>query len=291
VAREASDAPWRINDLYMAHLALSDVGGQRFYHQERLNRAGPGIAGIDERSGMLWNGNWQVQFGASSQALHAVAQQFEIQLDLASAKPPVIHGRDGISRKAAGAGHASHYISLTRLMASGTIVLGGKSMHVEGTAWMDHEFFSVAMDETESGWDWLSLQLDDRSEIMLYRLRHQDGTVDPYSSGTYVDADGHSQFIGSSEFAMVPAGQTWTSANTKAAYPIRWHIAIPKLNFDADITTPLRSQEIPSRFGPSYWEGAIDVNGKRGSAPVHGAGYLEMTGYAEALRGSPAFRP
>ena len=283
VTRDADSSPWHIGDLYMAHLALSDVNGRRFYHDERLNRAGPGIAGIDQLTGLIWNGNWQVQLGASTQSLHAVTGQFTIQLDLASPKPPVIHGRDGVSRKAAGAGHASHYISLTRLVASGRITLDGKSIPVEGAAWMDHEFFSDAMDSSESGWDWLSLQLDDHSEVMLYRLRHQDGRADPYSSGTYIDPNGHSDFLGSNDFTMTPAGPTWTSPNTRGTYPIGWRVAIPKLGVEAKISTSLPDQEIPSSFGPSYWEGAIDVNGMRGAASVQGVGYLEMTGYAAPM--------
>jgi predicted secreted hydrolase len=281
VARDASDSPWHIQDLYMAHLALSDLSGHRFYHDEHINRAGPGIAGIDERRGLIWNGNWQVQIAAADQTLRAVNEQFAIQLDLASSKAPVIQGRDGISQKAAGAGHASHYISLIHLVASGNIEVDGKTLHVDGTAWMDHEFFT---DPIESGWDWVGLQFDNGSEVMLYRLRHRDGRVDPYSSGSYVDARGNCTFLSLSDFTMTPAGATWTSSQTKAVYPIRWHVAIPRLGLDADIATPLPNQEIPSSFGPSYWEGAIDVNGTRGVGRVHGVGYLEMTGYAEAMR-------
>ena len=284
VARDANDSPLHINDLYMAHLALSDLSEHRFYHDERINRAGPGIAGIDEQTGLIWNGNWQVQLAAAKQSLRAQNGEFAIQLDLIPAKPPVIQGRDGISRKAAGEGHASHYISMTRLLASGKIELDGKTQSVEGSAWMDHEFFSDSMDPTESGWDWVSLQLDDRSEIMLYRLRHRDGSVDPYSSGTYTDAQGNSTFLALNDFLLTPAGDKWTSPQTKAAYPVRWHIAIPRLDLDAEIATPLPDQEIPSRFGPTYWEGAIDVTGKRDGASLHGVGYLEMTGYAAAMR-------
>jgi predicted secreted hydrolase len=280
VARDADTSPWHIHDLYMAHLALSDLAGHRFYHEERINRGGPGIAGVDQQTGIIWNGNWQVQIEASKQSLRALNQQFAVQLDLNSAKPPVIHGKDGISRKAAGAGHASHYISLTRLIASGVIQLGGATLRVEGTAWMDHEFFSDSMDSSEAGWDWLSLQLDDKSEVMLYRLRHRDGTVDPYSSGTYIDAQGHPAFLTLNDFSMTPSTHTWTSTQTKGVYPIQWHVAIPSLSLDADITTPLVDQELPSDFGPSYWEGAIDVNGTRAGGPLHGVGYLEMTGYS-----------
>jgi predicted secreted hydrolase len=282
VARDPGDSPWHIRDMYMAHFALSDLRGHRFYHDERINRAGPGTAGIDENTGLIWNGNWQVQLTEAMQSLRALNGEFAIQLDLTPAKPPVIQGRDGISPKAAGAGHASHYISFTRLLASGNIGLDGKIIKVEGSAWMDHEFFSDSMDPSESGWDWVGLQLDDRSEVMLYRLRHRDGSIDMYSSGTYIDAQGNCTFLAVNDFTLTPADM-WTSPQTKASYPVRWHVAIPRLGLDAEIATPLPDQEIPSRFGPGYWEGAIDVTGKRGGGSLHGVGYLEMTGYAAAI--------
>src|SRR5215469_4858324 len=37
---------WRVDDLYLAHLALTDIDGKSFRYYTRLNRAGPGIAGI-----------------------------------------------------------------------------------------------------------------------------------------------------------------------------------------------------------------------------------------------------
>jgi predicted secreted hydrolase len=282
-SRNANKSPWQVNDLYLAHLALSDLNGRRFYHDERINRAGPGIAGVDQQTGLIWNGNWQVQLSPPSQALRALNDQFAIMLQLASAKAPVIHGRDGVSRKAEGAGHASHYISLTRLLASGTIVHQGATFAVEGSAWMDHEFFSDSMDASESGWDWLSLQLDDNTEVMLYRLRHLDGTVDPFSSGTYIDAQGNSTFLSLNDFTFTPAGTTWTSPQTRAVYPIRWRLTIPRLAIQAEVSTPLPDQEIPSQFGPSYWEGAIDVSGTKGGGVLRGVGYLEMTGYAAPM--------
>lgn len=284
VARDANQSTWHIHDLYMAHLALSDITGRRFYHDERINRAGPGIAGIDESTGTIWNGNWQVHLTEARQSLCGIDEKFNIQLNLVPAKPPVIHGRDGISRKAAGAGHASHYISFTRLIASGSIELDVASYQVQGTSWMDHEFFSESMDSTENGWDWLSLQLDDRTELMLYRLRHKDGSVDRYSSGSYIDAQGKCLFLSSQDFTMTPAGDTWTSPETKGVYPIQWHVAIPGLGLDMNVATPLANQELASSIGPSYWEGAIDVAGRRGGNELQGVGYLEMTGYAPPHR-------
>ena len=281
VARDADQSTWRIHDLYMAHLALSDLSGHRFYHDERINRAGPGIAGIDENRGLIWNGNWQAQLGEGRQTLRGINDRFGLQLDLAPAKPPVIHGRDGISRKAAGAGHASHYISFTRLITSGTIEVNGTSYNVQGISWMDHEFFSESTDASESGWDWLSLQFDDNTELMLYRMRHKDGSVDPFSSGSYIDAQGRCVFLSSRDFSMMPAGETWASPQTKSVYPVAWRVAIPSLGIEVTVTTPLRSQELAVTIGPSYWEGAIDIAGQRGTAPMRGVGYLEMTGRGE----------
>lgn len=280
-SQESKPSPWHIHDVYMAHLALTDVSGGRYYATERLNRAGPGLAGVDAAAGTVWNGNWQARIGERSHDLRGVGGDFSFELVAAPQKPPVIHGQNGLSQKAEGKGHASHYISFTRMTTAGTVELKGTRYSVEGDTWMDHEFFSESMEGDETGWDWLSVQLDDRSELMLYRLRHRDGSVDPYSSGTYVDGAGKATHLALQDFSMTASGEAWKSERTGATYPVAWSVAIPELKLQIDIATPVKSQEFVSRFGPSYWEGAIDVRGRRGDQPVRGTGYLEMTGYSE----------
>ncbi len=282
VSRAESLDPWFVRDLWMAHIALSDIGGQRFYSEERLNRSGPGIAGVDAQTGLVWNGNWQTHISGQSEELHGVADKFRLTLNLKPVKAPVIQGQNGASQKAEGAGHASQYFSVTRLLTTGSIDLAGKTYQVDGTSWIDHEFFTGSMAKDETGWDWLSMQLDGGAELMLYRLRHKDGSIDPYSSGSYVDASGKSQFLSASDFAMTPAADNWTSPASKATYPVRWRISIPRLKMDLDVTTPLRNQELTGKFGTTYWEGAIDVDGSRDQSPLRGVGYLEMVGYAQA---------
>ena len=51
----ARNSPWDVKDLYLAHLALSDLKGGAFYHSERVNRAGPGLAGASEAQRRIWN--------------------------------------------------------------------------------------------------------------------------------------------------------------------------------------------------------------------------------------------
>ncbi len=275
------DSVWNVNDVYMAHLALSDIQGQRFYDRQRLNRAGPGVAGIDKHGGKIWNGNWQVVWYGDHQELQAVTGRFSLRFVLNSMKPPVIHGINGLSQKAVGRGQASHYISLTRLAAQGTIQLAGNSFAVTGSAWMDHEFFTEKPGASKSGWDWTCMQFDDNTELMLYRLHQNAGSEDRYSSGTYVDAEGDAQHLTARDFRMQP-GSAWTSPKTNAQYPVTWHIRVPSLGIDLTEATPLKNQELVSRnrFTPTYWEGAIDLAGTKAGQSIHGVGYLEMTGYA-----------
>ena len=286
--RQAVDRPstpesvWDLNDVWMAHLALSDIEGGLFQHAERLNRAGPGVAGADLKQARVWNGNWQAQWARDTQTLEAVADRFSLQLSLKPDKPAVIHGQNGVSQKAEGAGKASHYISFTRLATSGMIVLDGKRFSVEGASWMDHEFFSHQLEASQSGWDWFSLQLEDGTEFMLFRLRRKDRSMDPYSAGTYIDSQGKATHLTASDFTLTP-GTTWTSEATGGRYPVEWTVEVPSLGLNAAVRTPLARQEITG--GTNYWEGAIDISATRLGRRVSGVGYLEMTGYAGPIVG------
>ena len=286
VSRDASHPEtWDLRDVYLAHLALSDLDGKNFYHKERTNRAGPGIAGVDAKAGRIWNGNWNVTWHGEDQTLQGVEEKFAFTLNLHPEKPPVIQGGNGVSQKSAGAGHASHYISMTRLKTSGKVQLNGKSYEVAGVSWMDHEFFTHQLNQDQVGWDWFSVQLADNTELMFYRMRSKDGSVDPYSSGTYVDASGRATHLHLEDFELKPVGETWKSPVTGAVYPVHWRIAVPKLELVLDLSTPLESQELAGHSDviPSYWEGAVGLNGTRGKTELRGVGYLEMTGYDRAV--------
>ncbi len=281
----AHAATWDVRDIYLTHLALSDLDGQKFYHSERINRAGPGIAGVSASTARIWNGNWQIQWQGSDQQLQAIETQFQLHLTLHPEKPPVLHGENGVSQKSEGAGHTSYYFSLTRLTAMGQLKLNGETFGVSGLAWMDHEFFTHQLEQNQIGWDWLSLQLEDKTELMLFRLRRKDGSIDTFSAGTYVDAQGKSTHLRSADFNLQPLDQHWTSPATHASYPIAWKIAIPKLDIELEAHTPLTSQELTGKtsIAPSYWEGSITLEGRRGKVPLKGVGYLEMTGYDRAV--------
>ena len=283
--RKAQDSIWDVRNIYMAHMAVSDLSGRRFYYHERYNRAGPGLAGIDANGALVWNGNWSAQWTGDQQRLQAMTGDFAFALTLTTVKPPVINGRNGVSQKGPAKGDASHYISLTRLKTAGTMRIHDRTYQVAGVSWMDHEFFTEAHDPSLTGWDWFSVQLDNDTELMLYRLRLKDGRPSPYSSGTYVDAQGRSHFLSARDFSVTP-GATWSSLRTQAHYPIQWRITVPSLQLDLRLTTPLNDQELVGRnaLSPTYWEGAVRLNGEEAGEKIQGFGYLEMTGYAAPLK-------
>jgi predicted secreted hydrolase len=266
----ANPSAWRVDDLYLAHLALTDIHGKRFFYRERLNRAGPGIAGASFAQQRIWNGNWSSTWSGERQTLDAVAQDIRFHLRLAPLKPLVVHGVNGVSQKAEGAGKASHYISFPRLAVEGEI----NGQAVTGLAWMDHEWFTHQLDSAQAGWDWFSAQLDDGADLMLFQLRRRDGTMDPYSAGTYIDKQGRAHHLERKDFTLQPR-EFWTSPKTKARYPVSWQIAVPSLGINVECKAAIQDQELTSnRAGPSYWEGTVTYTGSR-----NGAGYLEMTGY------------
>jgi len=288
----SNPSKWAVRDLYMTHLAVSDAKGQRYRYAEKLSRGGPGLAGAAADRYHVWNDDWTAELagnrepgpGNRQHKLKALSKDAGIDLVLDEGKPVVIHGINGINQKGAQPGNASHYYSLTRMPTKGTIAIDGERFEVAGETWMDHEFSTSFLEPEQRGWDWLSIQLSDNREIMLYVMRRADGKHDPRSSGTLVDANGKSIHLSDQDFTLTPGRATFTSKNG-AAYPVEWTVTIPSHNISLQITTPLKDQELSleQSTGIAYWEGMIDVTGQSGSQGVRGAGYLEMTGYHGSL--------
>jgi predicted secreted hydrolase len=77
-------------------------------------------------------------------------------------------------------------------------------------------------------------------------------------------------------------GRLWNSPTSRARYPVQWRVATPVGTFS--VSALLDNQELDSRgsTGAIYWEGLSDLLDDGGRRV--GSGYLEMTGYAAALR-------
>jgi predicted secreted hydrolase len=283
-AAPVNPSRWAVRDLHMTHLAVSDPSGQRYRFDERLSRSGPGLADAATDRYRVWNDDWTAHLDERGRhVIRAASRSAGVELVLDEGKPPVINGVDGISQKGAQAGNASHYYSLTRMPTRGSLTVDGERFEVTGDSWMDHEFGTSFLESEQQGWDWLSIQLADGRDLMLYQLRRSDGSRDPRSSGTLVDQQGRHRHLTAADFTLSAAGPTFR-APSGAVYPIRWRIAIPQEQLTIDVTTPLQNQELSTEgAGLSYWEGLIDVSGTSRGTPVVGRGYLEMTGYRGSL--------
>ncbi len=274
---------WGTNQVYMAHFALTDVAANSFHAFERLSRGAAGLAGAQGNPYSVWLDDWQVnQVSPEIYHLHAEQDGWVIDLTLRDIKGFILQGDHGFSRKGPAPGQASYYYSQTRLQTQGKISSNGQDYPVSGLSWMDHEFSTSALDKNQVGWDWFALQLDDQSELMVYQLRQADGSIDPFSSGSYVAPDGSVHPLRRQDFQIQVEG-SWTSPQTKANYPARWTVRIPSEGLTLNIEPYIPDQELNLSY--VYWEGAVKFSGTHNGKPVTGSGYVELTGYAKSLGG------
>ena len=277
---------WRTQQIYSAHAAISDIAGKRHLQAELLSREALTMAGVLNRppETVVYLKNWSARIDCEAHVLNVDTDEFSYKLTLKPVKPPVLHGQAGYSLKGSSPERASCYYSYTRQEVDGRLTIGGKTFAVSGQGWMDHEFSTALLEPGIKGWDWFSVQLSDRTEIMVFLLRANDGGISAVSSGTFVDPEGKTRAIGKDEFAVTIL-DTWKSPHSKAVYPSRWRLRILPYSLDLTIFPNLADQEMQTSesTGVTYWEGSVSVRGTRGANPISGQGYVELTGYAESF--------
>lgn len=263
-----TDAVW------MAHLALSDIGNQGFFSHERFAREALGLAGATAE--LWWLRDWEVRRHPDGWRLRAGFDDLMLDLDLRPAKPVVLQGDAGYSRKGPEPGNASRYYSITRIEAEGSLMIGDRESAVEGLAWLDREWGSSQLGEGLDGWDWFALQLDDGRDLMVYRLRTDGDRASPFSAGVLVEANGEYQVLGRENFALQPV-RRWRDREG-VSWPVDWQIQVPGHELDLTIRATFDRQRWYATVG--YWEGAVEIL-DTGQQRV-GRGYLELSGYADA---------
>lgn len=281
---EAPERPsrWAADQVYMAHLAVTDVAAGRFAAFEAFRREALGLAGARGAPFRVWLDAWEARGtgeSATPMRLAAVREGTGAELTLEPLKPLVLQGEAGLSRKGPGTGDASYYYSWTRLAARGRIWAAGRAYPVEGLAWMDREWSTSALGEDQEGWDWFALQLSGRRELMVYRLRRRDGSDDRFTSGVLVDSDGSTLRLERDDFEMTVLDR-WQSPDSGILYPARWRLEVPDRELDLTVEPLLADQELDLIV--RYWEGAVAVRGSWGAEAVTGSGYVELTGYGGA---------
>lgn len=273
---------FRVRDVHLAHFAWTDIARREFRYEEKTHLGLPGIASASEERLDVANEDWSVREGpGGTHVLTASGRAGELELTLTPVKAPVLHGENGLSRKGAGPREFSRYVSITRSTARGSLRRGTRREPLSGTAWFDHEWGSGVLPAEAAGWDWFALQLDDGSELMLYRMRRSGGGATPFSSGTFVPPRGAAVPVRWTDVRLAET-KFWRSPRSRARYPAAWRIAVASIGLDVEVKPLLPDQELDTSAstGVTYWEGACRVKGSRTGRPVAGRAYVELTGYA-----------
>lgn len=270
-----SISSWSASDIYLGHLAISDINNSEYIHKEIFFRKSDlGFAGSDIDNNKIWISNWTIEFDGND--VHLYARQDEIILDLIlnSSSTPILHGNKGYSKKGADRSNASYYYSVTDYETTGEIVIDKSVYEVTGNSWYDHEWSSGVLPKNVIGWDWFSITFSDSSQLMMYQLRNTEGLPTDFSAGTFIDKNNKVTSLKEDQFKLSPI-KYWESEVTKIDYPLEWEIKIAELDISIRIIPKINKQEFNSTI--TYWEGAIDILSENNS--LLGEGYMELTGY------------
>lgn len=273
---------WRSNQIYLAHFTISDIDSNEFYATERLSRGGANLAGAQSEPYRVWLEDWSASESVPGETrIQAKTEDVSLDITLVETMPPVLHGSGGLSQKGPEPGNASYYYSIVQQETSGRLSIGDEVFDIAGLSWKDHEYSTSALSPGSTGWDWFSLQLDNGTALMLFQIRREDGSIEPYSSGSFIDSEGTVQAL-SHEDWQLEVLDTWTSPTSGAEYPSRWLLQIPIIDLELEGRPLMANQEL--NVSTIYWEGAGEFAGTLAADPVTARGYIEMTGYA----GTPA---
>lgn len=266
------------HQILIAHAAISDARRGRLWKDERIARAGFGLAEAREGDAAVWIDDWRLAHSGEVFEVRAPARDFALELSLRERQPPLLNGDAGFSRKGATPLAASYYYSLPQLEVSGHVVREGRRVAVNGTAWLDHEWSSEPLEPGAVGWDWVSVNLDDGGALMAFRIRDAQGDV-RWAGGTLRAGEGGTRHFGPDEIAFTPA-RRWRSPRTAVEYPVQWDVRAGELAIRLEPLMDDQESDTRRSTGAIYWEGAVRAHD--GDREV-GRGYLELTGYGEAL--------
>jgi predicted secreted hydrolase len=276
---ETSTSRFAPKQLLFAHAALANPEWARLRYDQRAAREGFGLAAASTGATDVLIGDWSLVQQADRFAANVRARAFAMDLTLDASAPPLLQGERGVSRKGPDPADASYYYSRPQLAVEGSVTFDGKTREVSGVAWLDHEWSSRLIPQGGVGWDWIGINFDDGSALMVFRIRDANGGA-LWAGGAFRDRQGVSRALAPGDVDFI-AQRRWRSPRTAIEYPVSFRIRAGDI--DVTLEPLLDDQELDARAGVGtvYWEGATraSIRGR-----VAGRGYLELTGYGEPLR-------
>ena len=276
---EASESRFAPKQLLFAHAALADPGVSHLIVDQRAGREGFGLASAARGRTDVRIGDWSLVQDGARYAARIAARDFTLDLAFAARAPILLQGDDGVSRKGPDPLDASYYYSRPHLQAEGSVASDARTRRVTGSAWLDHEWSSRYLTRGAVGWDWIGINLDDGGALMAFRIRDSRGGV-LWAGGTHRDAHGARRTYAPAEVAFLPQ-RRWRSPRTGTEYPVSFEVRAGDVSLLLEPLFPDQELDARAGVGAVYWEGAVRASGPAGIA---GRGYLELTGYAGALR-------
>lgn len=278
--------------LIFAHTAVTDVQGNQLWHDQRIARSSGAtaldLASASESDTDIVVRDWSLRRQAGGYRAHITAGDFQLALQFSERQPLLPQGEQGLSRKGPDAAQASYYYSQPQLGVDGLITLKGQRFRLDqgaaNAAWLDHEWSQALLHPDAVGWDWIGMNLFDGSALTAFQLRDKAG-VALWAGGSFRPGASRvkdAPYIFSRGEVIFRPARRWKSALSQASYPVEWSLRTPAGSYT--VKAVIDPQELDSRAstGAIYWEGLSDLLDSQGRQV--GRGYLEMTGYAQALR-------
>ncbi|WP_146490969.1 lipocalin-like domain-containing protein [Vibrio sp. T20] len=264
------ETTWQSQQIYMAHSAVTTK--DKHYADEKWSRDQAELAGVSASPFRVYLDDWQWTSSSDDlfpATLNANSGQFGYSLKLTNNAPYQKQGEQGYSTKSSDGKVASYYYSQPFINVSGEVIIDGVTHQVSGKGWIDREWSSQFLLDSQQGWDWFALRLGDETSLVVFQLRNSTTGEASYAHARLMQQDGSGIAISQQDITLIATKQTEIDGRD---YPTEWQISIPTQQIELTVSALNPNAKMP--LSVPYWEGPISIEGTHS-----GSGYMELTGY------------
>ncbi|WP_299134898.1 lipocalin-like domain-containing protein [uncultured Vibrio sp.] len=268
--KQLKQTAWQSQQIYMAHSAITTK--DKHYAEEKWSRDQIELAGVSASPFRVYLDDWQWSSSSNDlfpATLNANSEQFGYSLTLTNDAPYQKQGEQGYSSKSSDGKVASYYYSQPFIDVSGNVTIDGVTHQVSGKGWIDREWSSQFLLDSQQGWDWFALRLNDETSLVVFQLRNSTTGEASYANARLMQQDGSGIAISQQDITLTAVKQTVIDGRD---YPTEWQVLIPSQQIELTVSALNPKAKMP--LSVPYWEGPITIEGTHS-----GTGYMELTGY------------